>query len=453
MILFIQNAFCFEFSIKEISESLEFEDIGTSSANYFKSKKFDNKSNCYHGNCLYDNFKPMFDLIASAEKILSSQDQKMMKISFKKLDNFKKRKVLLGEIDQVMTPLFKTLFTLDSYDNELKIYPVYYEIVDILHACSSTKYYSQYLKGKSPISTEQFFIATQLCKKRNGNIFNFLNIKEGERCEKLLRDSFEIIDLKGQPGTFATYYVQFILDNHRFDKFIFAFNERLKKSKNFLGNNPRIAPRDEKLVPESIKNLDLGKIAFEVTGNLKDALRLLQLTVSDPGASMINKLLRVELRKKDTKRFSKLSSYISEINIRGNKKISNMAVNMFGQSFKRNWSIRNYKMLAGAVLSLELMEKGYSKEQASWVSQFVGEAYKVRRIIGSDDISGNRPYFLLDSSAHYTGAMIANEAMNKKSFEEIHNNIHKARKQGLENAESSWDYLKIGKKIISNWID
>lgn len=453
MFILIQGAFSFDFSIKNISESYDFKKIGIGSSNYYESKDFENGSNCFDGECLYSNIKPIIDLITNSDKVFSFQDKQVIEMSLLKLEEFKKSKVSIDVINEEITPIYKFLFSLDDYSSDQKVYSIYHEITDILHACSSSSYYLDYLKGENPISEKQFFVATQLCKKSIGGVSDFFNLSEGSQCKSLLEDTFDIIDIKGQPGTFASHYVQFILENPDFDKHIIAFNKRLKSSRDFLNKNPGIHEANEKLIPDDIKKLDLGKIAFEITGNLKDAIRLLQLTVSDPGAIMINKLLRVELRKTDSERFAKLSPYINNTKVSKNRKLSFMTVKMFYQSFKRNWSVRNYKMLAGAALALELMEKGYGKEQASWASQFVGEAYKVRRILVADDISGDRPYFLLDSSAHYTGAAIAAEAMSKKSLNEINNDIELARKKGLENAQSSWDYLEVGRKMVSTWMN
>ena len=337
-------------------------------------------------------------------------------------------------------------------------------IMEILEACDDKNSFIDLLEnsGKLAISDDIMTIATGKCLKDLYATLGFFSEKNQERCRGLLKTSFATIDLGADPGNFARVYSNFVLKNKRFDEYILRYVEMLQK-KILAQNSPlsgsgydtsKIDTRglsegnaNLKVMAHYLKDFDPGMEALQITkGNLRDAVRLVQIVASDPGSQGIQRYLAFKLRRSDPKRAAKLTAYLENGYLLGTGK---MAGKFFGHSIQYKWSPRNYKAVAGMALGVELAEKGYTEKESAWAAQFTGEAYRYQYLAMSKNRDSEKPYFILDLSAHYLGGILGARAAAGATLDAVRPDFAQIEKDGVAKAEGSWSQLAVGGDIMS----
>jgi hypothetical protein len=160
---------------------------------------------------------------------------------------------------------------------------------------------------------------------------------------------------------------------------------------------------------------------------------------------MIHPILKRKMIRSDPERWAKLSQVLSNgFDMNSNWSLNKVSDNIFGMSFKHNWSIRNYKVGAGMTLALDLKDKGYSDDEIRWISRTIGEAYKAQaHLAGAQDITGDKPYFVMDAAAHEVGADFAlhfSRGMSPETY--VRDRYPDARREAEANAEADWEKVK-----------
>ncbi len=299
------------------------------------------------------------------------------------------------------------------------------------------------------IDGQHMLMAKSLCMKDNFKLNIFALEKE---CEQILNDTFDLIDLEASYyGSFSKTYVDLLMNERSFDEYLVSFQRKIEQH---LGKNwrevlhglDRTKP-DE--FPDNFRNLDLGKLAIEVTGNKNKAIQLVQIMISDPGARVIKDQFRKKLRKENFERYVDTRLIFEDGLVADLIELGKYNKTVFGMDFHHNWSSRNYKGIAGLTLGYELAKKGHSEKMSAWASQFIGSAYKIRAHIlpamrSGKSIEGDKPYFILDTSAHYTGAVLGHRAFHEKNGVDMNSIETKAR----EKAESYWQQLILLETIL-----
>lgn len=398
-------------------------------ASDYSVDQFIREEGCYSGNCLFNNFGNLVGLTESTEKIL---------------DSLKETDLSSEELKTTSAPFFDYLFQLENFD------PSKFdaELQEILRACQmGAKPQSSALA----IEQKHLMAAKALCVKENFRANIFALQKE---CDEVLKDTFDLIDLSSAyAGSFAKSYVDILMKNKEFDDYIIRFE---KKVDEILGSNweNEISQLDRthpESFPSKIRNLDLGRLAIEVTGSNELAIQLVQILLSDPGARIIKNDFRERLRKEDFERFKKVESSLRDDKVYKLIDLGMFSQKIFGLDFKRNWSNRNYKAIAGVTLGYELGKRGHSKDLSSWASQFIGEAYKIKAhilpaIYAGKSIEGDKPYFVTDSVAHYTGAEFGHNVARGKGYSS--QMMAQAVKRSTERSTGHWEQINRLKSLL-----
>lgn len=401
-------------------------------ATSYEVEQFSFEENCFKGNCLYNNFDHLLELTKSTDEILQYDLYMNASDSIK---NLKDRNVTSEDIRLEIKPFFEFFFSLNHFNPG----GFHSEFREITRACRKEE-----VSNTFKLNDKIIFHAKAICMKEN---FKF-NLKALEKeCDDVLTDTFNLLDLGSDyQGSFSQTYTEMLINNPKFDDYIISFQKEIESK---LGADWRevLKSLDRKKVdtfPENLRNLDLGKLALNITGNLKEAAQLIQVLVADPGAIQIKRDFRQKLRRQDIQRFKKMSSFLDEGLISDIIILGKYNQKVFGMQFHRNWSSRNYKAIAGMTLGLELAKKGHSEKMTAWSSQFVGAAYKAKAHIlpalkNAKDIKGDKPYFIKDTTAHYVGAIVGHKAYHlKNDF-----NIKALEKTGRENANNYWDQIEL----------
>lgn len=395
----------------------------------YSVEQFIRGEGCYSGNCLLNNFGNLLGLTDSTEKIL---------------DRLKESDLSSEELKTKSAPFFDYLFQLETFD------PSTFdeELQEILRACQMGT------TQKTPavaIDKKHLLVAKALCVKENfrANIYSLQ-----KECDEVLNDTFSLIDLSSSyPGSFSGSYVDRLMKNKDLDDSIIRFEKRIEEIlgsdwENEVGQLDRTHPER---FPEKIRNLDLGRLAIEVTGSNELAIQLVQVLLSDPGARVIKNAFRERLRREDFERFKKLESSLRDDKVYKLIDLGMYSEKIFGLDFKRNWSNRNYKAIAGMTLGYELGKRGHSKDLSSWASQFIGEAYKIKAhilpaIYQGKSIEGDRPYFVTDSVAHYTGAEFGHNVAEGKGYSS--QMMDKSIKESTKRSVGHWKQINRFKFLL-----
>ncbi|EQC48615.1 hypothetical protein M899_1012 [Bacteriovorax sp. BSW11_IV] len=407
----------------------------------FQSEQFIRETGCYNGYCISTNLLEIANLEKYTRAIIQNETEATVVQS---LEILRHQNVSSAELTKTTKPFFDYMFQMNtfepsSFDNEFQ---------EILRACSIKK---EDKLGQSRISERQLLVAKALCMKENLK----LNLKSLENeCDKVLKDTFSLIDLSSTyPGSFSDIYVEFLVKNPEFDQYIIEFDKKLNE---LLGTNwkreiyqyDRTKPEQ---FPKKISDLDLGVLAIEITGNNEKAIKLVQILLSDPGARVIKNEFRERLRREDHNRFKKLKDVLADDSINSMIELGMYSRKIFGMDYKRNWSNRNYKAIAGITLGYELGKRGHSNELSSWASQFIGEAYKIKAhiipaITANKSIEGDHPYFVTDSVAHFAGADFGHRISQGRGYSA--QDRQRAEATGRENSEAHWKQIDRFKTLI-----
>lgn len=407
----------------------------TVQAQDYQSSQFVRDKGCYDGYCLANNLSDVLKLYGDVENAIQ---QKSLIDNERFLESIRSKSISSSELIEKADPFFEYIFHLKNFE------PGTFdsEFQEILRSC----HVDQARKSNVAIVNERhILIAKTLCMKENFQ-FNILELENN--CDHVLKDTFELIDLTSEyPGSFSQVYVNNLLEDKKFDNYIVEFNKEIEKilGKNWKSQIQELDRTRPELLPEKIRNLDLGALAIKVTGSNEMAIRLVQVLISDPGARVIKEKFREKLRRDDLERFKKIRNELSDDNINSLIELSGLTKNVFGMDFKRNWSNRNYKAIAGVTLGYELGKRGHSKELSTWASQFIGEAYKIKSHIlpamsSGKSIKGDHPYFVIDSAAHYTGAELGHQVSQGKGFSK--QEMESAIKIGTDRSEGHWKQIE-----------
>lgn len=407
-----------------------------------------NNDNCFHGQCISNNFKSIISFSRDINAIIEKGQKKLVEETLNKIPN---GPISAKRLNQILSPIYLEVFNQTYTDRSILMS----ELIEVTKACDKNPENNDKLKDQIPL--EQ---ATILCVKDNVGVFNVLSVKS--KCKRLLEDALDFADMNSSyPGSYEEFYVDYFLKHPQLDRTIL---EVYKKLEGILGKDwqSKITSYDLKnrsSIPLSIKDLDLGKLVFQIAKNREDALAIIQIFMSDPGARVIKNSLRVKLRKDNLDRFNKLHSVLSDENVNATIDLQFMNDSFLGMNYKRNWSNRNYKGIAGVVLGFQLKKKGYSDDEIAWVSEFIGEAYKIKAHIlpaikAGKDTSGDRPYFVMDSVGHRTGSILGIRLFQNKNLDEVITDISKIDKESEERANDHWESLNgpVFKKIFKDYL-
>jgi len=422
--------------------------------------------NCYSTDCLSNNLRPLLELASDVNNSLSDSTADWLR-------NY--QKIPIEEIQIFLSKLKKTSKLITREELELYIAPVISqmpalderfavgfqkELIQILQACNTGNFLEEIKKNSvSSITNDIIRGSTYKCVYDLHGTFSLFDDSKFESCEKLVRESLEIIDLTGDAGDFATVYSQFVIENPRFDEMILQYMDLIESrllddSKGFFQDPnygldldvSNLSQHSARLKRKSnyLKDFDPGLEALKITkGNLKDAARLLQIVASDPGSQGIRKYLAYELMGSNPERAVKLRKFLHGQPGEHALGIGKLSGKFFGKDFHYKWSPRNYKATAGLALGIELSERGYSTDEVGWAAQFVGEAYRAQYVLGNTkDRDKERPYFIIDSSAHYVGGVLGSIASRGQSLDDFNREYTKLKAQGEEQAENTWDKIE-----------
>ena len=412
---------------------------------------------CYDANCVKTYFE---DLVLQSEDILlltAQHRDKLFKSTLSQIENevSKAKEIPFSKLDEIVSPLFTLMMQQDWYQGHNQ---AYFNLQNLLKDCDTCLSQQKLIEENAPqlLTAGQIDLMTSMCVIQTQNVTKAISKKGKDHCRRLLMHTFDLIYLRGQPGTFADEYSDIWANNPKYDEYVKKFYTRLKPELDVMkaGYADGKELHKDDSIKERFKNIDLGKIALEVTGNSAEAMTLLQITIGDPGAFEIYNYTVEKLSKKDPARASKLRSMLNEFDVIGPDYLANMlrvTPQFLGVNFQHNWSVRNYKVIAGLSLGHKLTEKGYKPNEIKWISQLIGEAYKVEThgLLQNQRVQGDKPYFVLDSTAHYVGADLGIALANGVKLDEwLAKDYQNVRNQGNKRAESHWQYLLAARKAL-----
>ncbi|MBC7457873.1 MAG: hypothetical protein H7235_06315 [Bdellovibrionaceae bacterium] len=401
---------------------------------------------CYDSTCVYNAFSNLISQTKEILKITEAGNSAVFESTLLKLKEKTKEKsktVSEKDLEASLRPLFETIFSMPWYTYHDQAYS---QLDEILKACQFTveSGFDQLKNSSKPLDPMKRNVLVKKCMWDTGGVKSIFSSKAEKKCSALLDDTLKAIDWDTVPGTFATKYSDFLIKNPRFDQMIINFQEKLQPYRDKIKSINDL--KDRSKIPAEVRDLDIGKLALEVAGNPTDAIHLLQLTVSDPGLSVIHPMVKDQLIKTDPARWLKLSKggFSNGLDPKTNWGLMKATENYFGMSFKQNWGNRNYKIGAGLTLALDLESKGYSDSEIRWVSRTMGEAYKVQtHLLSAKNIEGDRPYFILDAAAHEVGSDLALSLSRGIPLEKYLNERYPTlRKESQELVTTDWERFK-----------
>ncbi|MBN8538993.1 MAG: hypothetical protein J0L82_01300 [Deltaproteobacteria bacterium] len=409
-------------------------------------------SRCYDSNCIYSNFASLVSQSAEILKLTEEVNKNLVQNVLRELEDQVGKGPAIGEseLQTRLAPLYDTLFSMPWYQYHDQAYS---RLRAMLVACNLNFDPITELKAvaRQPSQLQRNLLARK-CVWDVYGIRAMSSPDKHNRCLSLVEKTLDVIGIATVPGTFAERYTDFLVENPRFDDFIVRFVKKLEPFQTAMREANVESQSQTDRIPKEVQALDLGQLAVEITGNSEDAIRLLQLVVGDPGAEFTGKMLEQRLMRTDAERWARIRPFLLHKNVTGNERwlLSNSTRKFFGFEFRRNWSSRNYKALAGMTLGVELYRNGYSPEEIRWMSRTTGEAYKVQaHIMNAADIKGDKAYFVLDSVAHEVGSDLAVNLLQGTSGEKyMAERYSEVRSESEKRVNEDWSKISVAHSAI-----
>ena len=418
-------------------------------ATYLENNDISFNDICLNSLCLSRNISHILTKSEHVRQVLEYTEQINIQETLSKLNKYEKisLKSLSEHIEALSSVIYKHFPVYSSYSW------VTNDIQTAINSCQSN--YREIIEPQRSAQTS--LVSPLLMKALSAKCqLDFLSLDK-TKCDGLVKDGFELMELDGDTGSFANYISDYFVNNEQLDehldkvfKLLLPITKDFRSTYEESGENVAFS-KDSSNYPQ-YKDMDLGLEILKITGNYKDAIMLLSFFTADPGQTAIQKQIKLKLRRTDPERLDHYSKYMTNAY---DEKAMTIALripdSLFGIKAKRNWSNRNYKALSGMVFGLGLQDKGYTADEAAWFAQMSNEGYKFNTHVMSDynkgkDYSGNKPYFVIDSAAAYSGAMVTGDLKNNKGIERA----MEYYEEGRNNSEISWffvDKILGGKKL------